>query len=142
MNVGSVKRYALTGLLLIATSFALPADAAPHGGHGGEGHGGGAGWWGFGLGLGLGWEAAHIITPYYYPAYPVYYYGPPVYYYPASPPAVVISSPGGGAATAPPSAPSVPNWYYCDSAKGYYPYVRQCPEAWRTVPATPPGPTR
>ncbi|GAA0411476.1 hypothetical protein GCM10008969_37880 [Pseudomonas veronii subsp. inensis] len=69
-----------------------------------------------------------------------YYYPAPVYnYYPANPPAVVIE-PAPAAAT--PPAPSVPNWYYCDSARGYYPTVRQCPEAWRLVPATPPGPVR
>jgi len=37
-------------------------------------------------------------------------------------------------------APAV--WYYCDSAKGYYPYVNQCPEGWRSVPATPPAGAR
>ena len=30
------------------------------------------------------------------------------------------------------------NWYYCESAKGYYPYVAECKEEWRAVPATPP----
>ena len=30
-------------------------------------------------------------------------------------------------------------WYYCDSARGYYPYVSNCPEQWRAVPATPPA---
>jgi hypothetical protein len=136
MNIDSVKRCVLTAIILMATSLALPANAAPHGG----GHGGGPGWWGLGLGLGLGWEAARIVNPYYYPPYPVYYYRAPDDYYPASPPAVVIESPG--IATAPPAAQSAPNWYYCDSAKGYYPNVRQCPEAWRMVPATPPGPVR
>ena len=29
-------------------------------------------------------------------------------------------------------------WYYCDSAKGYFPYVSSCPEAWRPVPAQSP----
>ncbi|GAA0411059.1 hypothetical protein GCM10008969_37400 [Pseudomonas veronii subsp. inensis] len=68
MNIHSVKRCVLTGLILMVTGGALPAHAAPHGG----GHGGGPGWWGIGLGLGLGWEAARIANPYYYPAYPVY----------------------------------------------------------------------
>ena len=136
MNIHSVKRYVLTGLILLATGVILPAHAGPHGG----GHGGGPGWWGIGLGLGLGWEAARIANPYYYPAYPVYYYPAPVYnYYPANPPAVVIEPAPAGAT---PPAQSVPNWYYCESARGYYPTVRQCPEAWRLVPATPPGPVR
>lgn len=30
-------------------------------------------------------------------------------------------------------------WYHCDSAKAYYPYVKQCAGAWRPVPATPPS---
>jgi hypothetical protein len=30
-------------------------------------------------------------------------------------------------------------WYYCDSARTYYPYVSSCPEGWRAVPATPSG---
>lgn len=28
-------------------------------------------------------------------------------------------------------------WYYCDSAHGYAPYVKSCPEPWRAVIATP-----
>lgn len=28
-------------------------------------------------------------------------------------------------------------WYYCESARAYYPYVAYCPESWRTVPAAP-----
>ena len=129
MNINSVKRYTLLGMLLIATSLAVPATAAPHGG----GYRGGMGWWGLALGLGLGWEAARINGPYYAPAYPVYYYPAPEYYYPDIPPAVMVAPP---VVAAP---PSTPNWYYCPSAKGYYPYVRQCPEAWRVVPATPPA---
>jgi hypothetical protein len=128
MNIDSLKRCMLTGLLLMVASLAVPAYAAPHGG----GHGGGPGWWGIGLGLGLGWEAARIANPYYYPAYPVYYYPAPVYYYPASPPTVVVEPSAG------PAAPA--NWYYCDSAKDYYPNVRRCPEAWHVLPAKPPGP--
>ena len=142
MNLDTVRRCALTGIILIVTSLALPANADSH--HGGAG----AFWWGIGLGLGLGWEAARIPGPYYYPAYPVYYYPAPTYYYPANPPTVIIESPpvilppGATTGAAPPAAQSPPNWYYCDSAKGYYPYVRQCPEPWRMVPATPPGPIR
>lgn len=32
-------------------------------------------------------------------------------------------------------------WYYCESARAYYPYVQQCPEAWMRVvpPTTGPG---
>ena len=34
--------------------------------------------------------------------------------------------------------PAAQLWYYCDSAKGYYPYVANCQSGWRTVPAQPP----
>lgn len=34
------------------------------------------------------------------------------------------------------------NWYYCDSARAYYPYAPSCPEGWRQVPAQPPGKLR
>jgi hypothetical protein len=104
---------------------------ASHGGgefHGGHWHGGGPGWWGWGLGLGLGWDAGVLGYP-----YPGYYYPyPPEYVYPEAPPVVVA-----------PQGPSTPaNWYYCESAKEYYPRVSQCPEPWRLVPAVPPGPTQ
>ena len=26
-------------------------------------------------------------------------------------------------------------WYYCPSARAYYPYVQSCPESWVAVPA-------
>jgi hypothetical protein len=28
-------------------------------------------------------------------------------------------------------------WYYCESARAYYPYVGYYPEGWRAVPAAP-----
>ncbi len=64
-----------------------------------------------------------------------YPYEEPVYPYPTYvPPPVVVS--------APPPAPEVQAppqfWYYCDNPSGYYPYVRDCPTPWRTVPAEPP----
>ena len=36
----------------------------------------------------------------------------------------------------PPPAPQAPTafWYYCSSAKGYYPTVPSCPEEWVKVP--------
>jgi hypothetical protein len=30
-------------------------------------------------------------------------------------------------------------WYYCADAKGYYPYVRECPGGWQRVSPTPPS---
>jgi Family of unknown function (DUF6515) len=46
---------------------------------------------------------------------------------PAAPPASAL----------PQAAASV--WHYCESSKSYYPYVTECKEGWRTVPAAPPG---
>lgn len=45
-------------------------------------------------------------------------------------------APGAGQAGQPP----VGVWYYCDSARAYYPYVAGCAEGWRTVPSAPPPP--
>ncbi len=58
-----------------------------------------------------------------------YYYPTVVYPYPDPyiPPVV-----------ADPNMPPPPQyWYFCGSAKTYYPYVQTCPEGWKTVPVTP-----
>jgi len=39
---------------------------------------------------------------------------------------------------APAVAPPQTYWYYCASAKAYYPTVQKCPEAWIKVPPAPP----
>ena len=54
---------------------------------------------------------------------------------PAPPPA---SSPQTGQAPSSVTQPSAGDWFYCESAKAYYPYVNECKEGWRQVPATPP----
>jgi hypothetical protein len=61
--------------------------------------------------------AAVVTAPFAYsaPYAPAPAYAPPVYAGPPPPPA-------------PPSY-----WYYCPSARGYYPYVNACPEGWLTV---------
>ena len=57
---------------------------------------------------------------------------------PAQPPPPQVPAPQAVQAPAAP-APSAPaSWYYCESAKAYYPYVSECREGWRTVPAAPP----
>ena len=68
-----------------------------------------------------------------------YFYPQPVYPYPDpyTPPVVVIQQTPPAVSSTP--APQAQNWYYCASAKGYYPYVPSCPEGWEMVPATPPG---
>lgn len=67
---------------------------------------------------------------------------------PAAPAADSTAPPPPSAAPPPPSAlpasaaPSssatsaeVPQWYFCQSANGYYPNVQSCPEPWIKVPA-------
>jgi len=73
-----------------------------------------------------------------------YYYANGIYYAAAPGGFVVVQPPASASLTPPPQAATAPapagNWYYCDSAKNYYPYVQQCAEGWRSVPATPPHP--
>jgi hypothetical protein len=85
-------------------------------------------------GLAQGWRGGGvfirpgIVVPFgpYWGAYPAY-------------PPVVVAPPPVYAQPSPPVAAAPPQyWYYCDSAKAYYPYVAQCPGGWRAVPPTPP----
>ena len=83
-------------------------------------------------------------TPYYY-ANDVYYVQTPGGYTVAAPPTVAEDSapppPASQppvAAAPPPSGPPSNSWYYCESSRAYYPYVNECKEGWRQVPATPP----
>ena len=81
--------------------------------------------------------------PLYFPPYPYYY--PPYY-----PPVVVErpvpqvyieqqAPPAPPAPTAPVVEAPVNYWYYCAAAKGYYPYVKECPSGWQKVLPQPPG---
>lgn len=65
-----------------------------------------------------------------------YFYPAPVYPYPNpwEPPPVEYVTPPAGSVPPPPTQ----YWYYCENAKGYYPYVPTCPGGWKQVPATPP----
>ena len=80
------------------------------------------------------WHGPHawVGAPFWYP-YP--YYAPPVVVQPS--PRVVVPP------SAPPTyverrdaAPAESYWYYCESSKGYYPYVTQCPGGWKRVAPT------
>ena len=94
-------------------------------------------------------------SPYYY-ANDTYYASTPNGYVVATPPAGSISEtapqgyisappqtsaqsmpPPPAPGTQPTPAPAPGNWYYCESSKTYYPYVSECPEGWRQVPANP-----
>lgn len=92
---------------------------------------------------------AGILVPVLPPGYSVVYFGGVPYYYAndvyyvqqpsgyevvTPPPAAEPAGPAPGA----PAAQSPGTWYYCESAKAYYPYVAQCPEGWKSVPAAPP----
>lgn len=93
-------------------------------------------------------------APYYY-ANDIYYAAAPGGYVVTAPPAetTYTEAPGAPPAAQTPQAPPAPSaappaspatqsaggaWYYCDSARAYYPYVSECKEGWRPVPANPP----
>ena len=115
---------------------------APGGGwhRGGGWHGGGwrGGWWGPGVFIGAGLAAPSWWYPYY--GYPYPYAYPYPYGYPAySPPVMVEPSPQTYIQQ---ETPAQQYWYYCQSAQGYYPYVRECPDGWQQVAPQPPPPPR
>jgi hypothetical protein len=69
--------------------------------------------------------------PWWYHPPPSYYYPGPAVYVPAQPTTYIEQS---GA----PASDSAGWWYYCDTARGYYPYVKECPSGWQRVPPAPP----
>ncbi|PWU21296.1 MAG: hypothetical protein C5B48_11460 [Candidatus Rokuibacteriota bacterium] len=116
-----MRKPALALFLALAIPLRVTAPALAWGGHGhtrvviGVGVGPGF-WWG--------------------PPFPYYWYPPPFYaYYP--PPAV--QDPPVYVQRQEPALPPAPaaqgDWYYCPSARDYYPKVSSCPEAWVRVPA-------
>jgi hypothetical protein len=120
-------RAASVALAVALAAAALSGNAFAHrggyrGGHGG-GHGGGV-WYGIHLGVPLYWP--WYYSPYYAP-YSPYYYPPAVVTVPHDPP-VYIERADEYAAPGP-----ADYWYYCDQAKAYYPYVKDCPGGWRKV---------
>lgn len=97
-------------LLLLVLAIAGTGNALAHGGRASVG-----------LYFGPAW------SPWYYP--PPYYYEPRVVVVPQAPPPVYIEQ-----STAAEPAPSGQQyWYYCKSGKGYYPYVKECPDGWQKV---------
>ena len=115
---------ALVGLTIGAVS----APAAAHGYYRG-GYWGGPrvsfGFYGGPLYWGPGWG-----YPYGYAYAP-----PPVVVVPTEPRVYVERD---APATAPADANQPQWWYWCASAKGYYPYVSTCSEGWQRVPPQPP----
>jgi|SRR5215467_6481884 len=132
-------------VVFLVSSALMLSNALPGEAHGGRGHVrsrvfigvGPAFWWGWG--------------PYPYWYYPPPYYVYPNYVYPTpvvmqEPPAYIQQSgPAAPAAPSPLAAPPAPPaqpapesyWYYCPSARSYYPMVQTCPEPWVKVPPRP-----
>jgi hypothetical protein len=81
--------------------------------------------------IGPGWLDPWWGYPYYsYPYYPYPYY--------AAPPVVTQQQPQIYIEPAP-QQEEESYWYYCPKSKGYYPYVKKCPEGWlRVVPSPVP----
>ncbi|HET7765229.1 MAG TPA: DUF6515 family protein [Burkholderiales bacterium] len=95
-----------------------------------------------------------IVVPVLPPSYATiwvgtepYYYADDVFYQQTNEGYAVVAPPSGYVEQdAPPPqavAPAAPQagsgtWYYCESSKTYYPYVSECKEGWKEVPATPP----
>lgn len=124
-------------IAVTASCMAASAPASAHGrwnrgpsvnfsfGYWGGPYWGGPGYWGPGYG---------------------YWGGPAVVYAPspvvvAPEPRVYVESDPAPVATPPPvssAAPSAPQWWYwCASARGYYPYVASCAEGWQRVTPQP-----
>lgn len=108
----------------------------------------GWGWGGMGFLTGA-MVGAQLANPYRYYGYPYYYPAPITYAAPPmaiqQQPMVVQQAPMAYTPPQPTSPPQVAsnsgqNWYYCVSKKSYYPYVRNCPEAWQSVAPSPPPP--
>lgn len=89
-----------------------------------------------GVVIGPYWGPLYYPQPYYYPPY---YYPPMVMERPA-PQVYIEQQPDPAApAAAPDSAAPANYWHYCPEAKGYYPYVKECPNGWQKVSPQPPG---
>ena len=133
-----MKKIALAGLIVVAASLTgVPSSEARPGGfhHRPAVHArvvvgvGPAIWWG--------------PYPYWYYPPPYGVYAPPVVYAPPPAPVIVQETPPVyiQQPAAPPAAPPVSSaeqfWYYCQSARAYYPTVPNCPESWVRVAPRP-----
>ena len=95
-------------------------------------------------GAGNAWaDRGHVhlgvtIGPYWGP-----WYYPPLGYYPYTPyyAPVVVERPAPQVYVEQQPvvvAPTAANyWYYCAAARGYYPYVKECPGGWQKVSPQP-----
>ncbi len=130
-------------LTLAITSVAGSPPALARGGHWaghlhgrpffGHRHVGGHWYGGFNFygGSRFGWSTWPYAGPWYpgsvYPDYYAYPYYGPAYYprpYIAQPPTYIERNAAG-------------DWYYCRSARKYYPYVKECTGGWQRVSPQP-----
>ena len=107
-----MRRAAAVSLVAVALIF-LPAAPSYAWGHGFSHHPGFRGHGVFVFGPSFWWD-------------PWWYYPPPYYY----PPPQVLVQPAPITVEEPPQS----YWYYCASAKAYYPTAPTCPEVWIKVP--------
>lgn len=141
----------LTITVMLAATLALGLGASGAAVAGGGHHGGAH--VGVGVYVGPGWWGPHPYWgpgPYYYYPYAApYYYPPGPYYYPPavvapSQPPVYVERDQQPAPSTPPAPSTQPpqssqSWFYCPSARAYYPYVKECPEGWQRVAPQPPS---
>jgi hypothetical protein len=140
--LGRALRLGVVALLFLTlTASYSDAGGRRSGGGGGRMHSGGGGHHHHGgshghgrviVGVGPWWGPGSWGGYYgYYPYYPYYSYYPYYPYYPYSQPV-----------TAPTTyierqletgSPPEAYWYYCQSARAYYPAVQSCPESWLRV---------
>lgn len=131
-----MRKLASASLLAVALILALAAPGLAGGGR--HSHGGTRVF--VGVGPGFWWGGyPYSYYPYYRYPYPYYYYPYPYYVY--TPPPVVYEEPPvyvqQQAVPTTPPAPAAPEegyWYYCPSAREYYPTAPTCSEAWIKVP--------
>ena len=118
-----MKKIVIPVLIAVAITFAA-AGFSDAGGRGGGGHGSKGGSRGFHGRVG----SAFYWGPYWWWwAYPPYAYLPYPY-----PPTVIVEPPPVYV-----EAPTPGYWYYCHSAREYYPTVDSCDEGWvRVAPET------
>ena len=79
-----------------------------------------------GIYFGPSWGSGFYPSPFYSP----FYYPQQVIVVPAAPPPVYIEQRQAPVDLAPAAQQY---WHYCNSSKGYYPYVKECPEGWQQV---------
>lgn len=90
---------------------------------------------GLGFHFGPYWGPAFWGPPHWYYPAPVYYHPAPVYYQPAP---VIVAPPAPTHYVERDQPLQSGYWYYCETSRGYYPYVKDCPGGWKAVPPAPP----